>query len=51
MYEKYSGVLVTDWDRIRGSDQIKKALLDGPVVCAFEVTPEFVKYGPKKDEK
>lgn len=29
---------------------MKNALIDGPIACSFEVTPEFVKYGYMKDK-
>lgn len=50
LFQKYTGVKVTDWGRVRGSVAIKAALVDGPVVCDFQVTDEFVDYKKKPNE-
>ena len=46
----YNGVTVNKWETVRGATQIKKALLDGPIVCSFEVTDEFENYKPENDK-
>lgn len=42
--DDFNGVTVEEWERIRGPDAIKTALLDGPIVCSFEVTDDFENY-------
>lgn len=41
---EFNGVTVEEWAVIRGPDQMKMALQDGPISCSFEVTDEFEKY-------
>ncbi len=50
-FEKYTGVKVTEWGRARGSAAIKAALKDGPIVCDFQVTDEFVQYSKIPGDK
>ena len=47
--DKFNGVTVQEWGKVRGADAIKKSLLDGPIVCSFEVTDDFEKYTPSAD--
>ena len=42
--DKYNGLNVVEWKKLRGENQIKEALMDGPVACGFEVTDDFEKY-------
>lgn len=51
VFEKYTGIKVTEWGRARGSAAIKAALKDGPIVCDFEVTDEFVAYAKIPGDK
>ena len=46
----FASIKVTKWGRVRGPQEMKAALKEGPIVCDFEVTPEFVKYGYLKDK-
>jgi len=50
MFQKYTGVKVSEWGRVRGTVAIKAALLDGPVVCDFQVTDDFLDYKKKPNE-
>jgi cathepsin X len=43
---EYNGVTVKEWKMVRGADDIKKNLLDGPIACSFEVTDDFENYKP-----
>ena len=36
--DKYNGLNVQEWKKLRGENEIKEALQDGPVACGFEVT-------------
>lgn len=49
-FPQYASVSVESWGRVRGHLEMKNALKEGPLVCDFEVTPEFVKYGYMKDK-
>ena len=44
VYDTFPNALVKSWKRVRGADNIKAELLNGPLACSFEVTQEFVKY-------
>ena len=44
VFDKYNGVKVVEWGRVRGAEQMKEALKTGPLVCSFEVTPDFLNY-------
>jgi len=50
-FDKYTGIKVKQWGRAKGAAAIKAALKDGPVVCDFQVTEEFVKYGKIPGDK
>ena len=46
----FNGISVQEWIWVRGTDAIKKELLNGPISCSFEVTDKFEKYTPTKDQ-
>lgn len=41
---KFNGVKVSAWGRVRGAAAMKAELLNGPIVCDFEVTDAFLQY-------
>lgn len=43
---QFNGMNVQGWTRLRGEQEIKHALLTGPVACDFEVTDKFENYKP-----
>ena len=49
VFDKYNGVKVVEWGRVRGVVNIKEALKTGPLVCSFEVTDDFLNYKPNED--
>ena len=51
LFEKYNGVNVVEWGRVRGAANMKEALKTGPLVCDFEVTDAFEAYTANKDPK
>lgn len=49
-YASFRGTNVKDWGRIRGSDAMKAALVDGPIVCDMQVTDGFEGYKRSADD-
>lgn len=49
--DTYSGVHVSSWKFVRGKEQIKRSLEDGPIACAFGETGKFLDYQPRKSQR
>lgn len=43
-FNAYNGFRITNWGRLKGVQQMKTALQNGPIVCNFEVTDDFKAY-------
>ena len=44
VYDKFSGVTVKSYKRVRGADFMKAELANGPIACGFQVTEKFVSF-------